>query len=178
MSVTLSFTQTDVYTTLRAFLLSILPSGTEVVRGQTNKVPEPASLNFVVMIPLMRNRLETTTTAYTDNGTGSNRSDVEPTQFTVQLDFHGPLAGDNVQIFTTLFRSDYATTQFATSGFDITPLFHSEPRQAPFINGEANYEQKWTVDAEMQINPIVSGVVQSATAVTVGIKEVDAFYPA
>ncbi len=46
-------------TSLRAFLLAILPPGTEVFMAQNNRVPEPAGPNWVEMTPLFMNRLAT-----------------------------------------------------------------------------------------------------------------------
>ena len=51
--------QPDLTTAIRTFLLAELPSGTEVVLGQINRVPEPASSNFVVMTPIRFDRLDT-----------------------------------------------------------------------------------------------------------------------
>src|SRR6185312_12350687 len=51
--------QSDLTTALRAFLLAELPVGTEVVLGQINRVPEPASSRFVVMTPIRFDRLDT-----------------------------------------------------------------------------------------------------------------------
>jgi hypothetical protein len=52
-------TQSDAATALRAFLLEVMPAGTEVVLGQPNQVPEPAGDNFVVMTPIRIMRLGT-----------------------------------------------------------------------------------------------------------------------
>lgn len=52
-------TQSDAQTSLRAFLLDVMPAGTEVVLGQPNQVPEPAGDNFVVMTPIRLMRLGT-----------------------------------------------------------------------------------------------------------------------
>lgn len=170
----------------RDFLVSLLPSTTEVVRGQDNRVPEPLADDFVVVTPLTRTRLATTTTFSTPNSTGSTRTDVQSTRLTLQLDFHGPNSGNALQIFTTLFRSDYACDFYAqdlvdtetgtTSILDVTPLDHSDPRQMPFINAEGQYEERWSIDAELQVNPVVTTQTQSAIAVTVGIIEIDATY--
>lgn len=51
--------QSDVLQSLRAFLLDVLPSGVEVLTGQPNRVPEPSSLNFVIMTPIRVERLGT-----------------------------------------------------------------------------------------------------------------------
>ena len=51
--------QSDVLNSLRAFLLDVLPAGTEVIAGQPNRVPEPKSTNFVIMTPIRIERLGT-----------------------------------------------------------------------------------------------------------------------
>ncbi len=52
-------TQSDVQTALRAFLMSVLPSGVDVVEGQDNRVSEPSDTDFVVMTTILRERLST-----------------------------------------------------------------------------------------------------------------------
>jgi hypothetical protein len=54
-----SVTQSDVCTALRAFILNVLPAGTECVLAQVNRVPEVHSDNYVLMTPLRRPRLAT-----------------------------------------------------------------------------------------------------------------------
>lgn len=66
MSVTLSLTEVQTLTALRTFLLSVLPSGVEVVRGLDNRVPEPTGVNFVEMTPILRSRLGTNVDTYQD----------------------------------------------------------------------------------------------------------------
>ena len=166
---TLSLTESQTLTALRSFLLSILPSGIEVVKGQDVRVSEPEGENFVEMTPVMRERQATNVTTYTD-GFPSNpsvRGDLQSTRVTVQLDVHGPASADNTQLITTLFRSDYGVSQFATSGFDVQPLYNSEPRQIPFLNGEQQIEYRWSVDAVMQCNPIVTNTQQFASQLSV-----------
>lgn len=63
---TASPTQDDIQTAVRSFLLLILPTGVEVVEGQDNRVPEPASSDFAVMWSLRRQRLSTNVDATGD----------------------------------------------------------------------------------------------------------------
>lgn len=63
---TLSLTEVQTLTALRTYLLSVLPSGTEVIRGQDNRVAEPPGLNFVEMTPILRDRLGTNVDTYQD----------------------------------------------------------------------------------------------------------------
>lgn len=44
---------------LRDFLLDVLPTGTEVIRGQGNRTPPPKGQNYVVYWPLRRRRIST-----------------------------------------------------------------------------------------------------------------------
>ncbi len=52
-------TESDILNALRTFLLAVLPSSTEVVQGQPNRVPEAEGTEFVVMQPPDYARLET-----------------------------------------------------------------------------------------------------------------------
>lgn len=56
----------EIKTVLRAFVLSILPSGVEVIAGQDNRVPEPTGPDFVVMTPGRRGRLATNIDTFAD----------------------------------------------------------------------------------------------------------------
>jgi hypothetical protein len=219
MSAPLSLSESQTLTALRSFLLSVLPAGIEVIRGQDNRVSEPDGDDFVVMTPMLRTRLETNVAAYDDvsytgsiagsvmtvtgvsfgtiavgdpvfgvgvtagtvvkavvSGSGGvgtytvspsqtiasqvlssgTRSVLQPVQVTVQIDIHGPASPDNAQIITTLLRDEYATDLFASSGFDVTPLYANDPRQMPFTNGEQQVENRWVVDAVLQCNPILT----------------------
>lgn len=102
---------------------------------------------------------------------------LQPTKVTIQLDVHGPASGDNAQIISTLFRDEYAVDQFAASGFDIAPLYVSDPRQIPFVSGEQQVELRWSIDACMQCNPVARLPQQFAGALVVGVISVDVAYP-
>lgn len=56
---TTSPTQADIQTAIRSFLLSVLPTGFDVVEGQDNRVAEPPGTDFAVMWVLRRPRLST-----------------------------------------------------------------------------------------------------------------------
>jgi hypothetical protein len=102
---------------------------------------------------------------------------LQPTQVTIQLDVHGSSSGDNAQVISTTFRDAYAFDQFAASGLDIRPLYTSDPHQIPFVNSEQQYEERWVIDVHMQANPTVIVTMQAASALVVGIIDVDAAYP-
>ena len=97
------------------------------------------------------------------------RLDEIDTQLGVQLDFHGPNATNNVFAVDAVFFSEYATNVFAESGFDVHPLYAEPPRQSPFINAEQQYEYRWTMDVQLQVNPVVTTPQQFADEVAVGV---------
>lgn len=84
---------------------------------------------------------------------------LQPVALTVQCDFHSAdlnTSGDMVQTFTTLFRDPYGVDFMEPLG--VVPLYTSEPRQVPFINGEQQVESRWVVDAVMQVNELVTNL--------------------
>lgn len=236
ISAPISIPQAAIYTTVRNFLLSVLPAGVEVFQGQTNRVPEPSVQDFVSMIVILQSRLSFNQDEYSDVafigsisgsildvtkilqgqiaigqylsgeniaagteisglGTGTGgigaytvipaqnvvsetiqagvMESMQETQFTVQLDIHGPNSADNSQIITTLFRDGYAADMFSATGFDIAPLYANDPKQLPFLNGEQQIEQRWVVELVLQANPVVSVPQQFADAVSVPIHSVN-----
>lgn len=109
---------------------------------------------------------------------GGVRKDLTPTDLTVQVDIHGPNATDYARIIESLFRSEYGTTAFANSGIDITPLYCSEIRQIPFINQEQQYEDRWTLDLHLQVNPVVGTPQQFADELDLTLIDAETAYPA
>jgi hypothetical protein len=233
---TLSLTQPQVMAALRRFLLNALPSNTDVILAQVNRVPEPRRPNFVVMTPLRQARLETNETTYSDNilvgeitgdtlsvtqvergslsvgnlllGTGSGtiqtntyvleqlsgsvggtgvylvnnpqvvgsgviyageRLDLVGAQLTVQLDIHGPNGMSNARVIDTLFRSDYGYTVLQELSSQIAPLYCGDPRQLAFRNSEQQYEDRWVMEVEFEVTPLVSTTQQFADEVEVDI---------
>jgi hypothetical protein len=157
---------------LRAFLLSVLPVGWEVIRAQDNRVPAPIGPNYVVMTPTLRERLATNIDTFTDAFPllPQQRSALQPVQVTTQLDVHGPAGADAVHLITTLFRDYYCADLFtellAGSGFTAAPLYCGQPHQMPFTNDQQQAENRWILDAVMQVNPVV--IVDQAFASTLG----------
>ncbi|HEX7687351.1 MAG TPA: hypothetical protein VF453_06580 [Burkholderiaceae bacterium] len=183
MSATVDITEELTLAALRSFLLAILPAGVDVIVGQSNRVPEPMAGDFVVQTAFFKHRLSTNRTTYADGrltdpvaGAGQ-RQDTVPQQVTVQLDFHGPSSYDNATIVEALWRSDAGVDGLAISGLAIAPLYASDPRQAPFLNGEQQVEQCWQVDLVMQCNPVITTGQDFAASLEVGLINVDREFP-
>lgn len=103
---------------------------------------------------------------------------LQPTETTIQLDVHGPNSTDNAQRITTLFRDGYAVDFFSTYPYAVVPLYTNNRGQQPFINGEDQYENRWVLDAVMQVNATVSTGLQYADKLVVAdIYSVDVEFP-
>jgi hypothetical protein len=178
MTVTLSLTEADVFRVLGDYLTSVLPNTVEIIRGQVNRTASPLVSDYVVMTSNFRSRLETNISSWDEVGPNPVViSYLEPTQFVAQVDVIGPGSADNSQVISALFRSENATNFFATSGVDMQPLFVEDPKQIPFIGGEQQFQERWTIDAVMQINPVVTVTQDFMNQAVVVLKEVDAYYP-
>lgn len=103
---------------------------------------------------------------------------LQATQVTVQIDVYGPASSDNSQIITTVFRDPSGVELFRASGLDVSPLYADDANQTPLIDGESQYEDRWTIRCVLQCNPIVTVPQQFASALNVDLIEVDAAYPA
>jgi hypothetical protein len=172
-----SIQQAQVSGVLRAFLLSILPTGVEVIIAQENQVPEPTSDDFVLLTLLNRGRLGTNTTAWDQSmdGNPTTITDAEAVSIGMQLDFHGADSTDNAQVFCVLFRSAYACDYMAATG--VSPDYCTDGQQMPFINGSQQWEDRWVLTAMMDCVISVEAPQQFADALIVGLVNVDASYP-
>lgn len=149
-------TQDAIQTRLRAFLLSILPEGVEVVAAQDNRVPMPSGPDYITMNALLRERLSTNVTGFQDVPDAGTESHMQPTKVTTQLNVFGPNSSDNAQTITTLFQSEWGFAVFTAQDDTIAPLTATDPRQVPFVNGEQQYETRWVVDLALQVNATVT----------------------
>lgn len=190
MTLQVSPNQSQIQIVLRAFLLAILPAGVSVIAGQVNRVAEPQVSDYVVFTPMARTRISTNNDQSNTSSPTGNNTYTQSTQVVMQLDVHGPNASDNAEIITTMFRDGFATEFFANqtdSNFPpgwtpvpgISPLFADNPKQIPFISGESQYEFRWVIEAEMQVDQVVTNVPQgSALALgPVNIIDVQEQYP-
>ena len=152
------------------FIESVLPS-VKVVQGLADLVAMPIG-GFVCFTPTAVRRLSTNHTAY--DGNAQQRGVTMPTEYSVQIDCYGPLAADWATMLTAMWRDPYACDVLAP---DSQPLYSTDPVQMPLVNGEQNYESRFTFNALLQFNPTVNVPQQSALAIDVDLISVDAEYP-
>ncbi|CAI1839791.1 Uncharacterised protein [Serratia grimesii] len=176
MAASISISDDDITTALRGFLLSLI--STEVVLAQENRVPMPVS-DFCTMTPLGVNGLSTNRYSYTDPGTvtGGSQQTTRTNVWRCQLDFYGETAQSNSLIVATMVRSEYAVEQFKSMGYDIRPLYSGEPHQTTMINGEQQYESRWTLDFSAQVNAVITTPMQFMDIIDIGLVEVDTKFP-
>lgn len=165
-----SILETNVFNALRTFILAYVSC--EVVRAQGNRVPMPAG-DFIALTPIAAVPLSTNVHTYTATQETVRR----PTQFTIQIDCYGKASADRAQTLATLLRDDVAIQSFAASGYDIAPLYAEDAHQMPLIDGEQQYEERWTFNAVLQANPTVTLTTETANTLTVTTVDVDRAYP-
>jgi hypothetical protein len=56
-------------------------------------------------------------------------------------------------------------------------LHADEAKQIPFVNAEDQYEDRWIVEVDLQVNAVVTAPQEFADAARVGLVDVDAVYP-
>lgn len=104
-------------------------------------------------------------------------AETQQVKMTFQIDVHGPRSSDFSHIISTLFRSNFAFDFFQGLNKAISPLYADDPRQAPFSNAEQAYENRFIVEAAIQVAATVTIPQQFFDAVQIGLVEVDEAYP-
>lgn len=160
----------DVFTALVSFVNTILSQlgAQNVQQGQQNRTPMPLGPDWCLLVPADRSPLATTVHNYTQtsphDGTGT-RQTARSTQVGVFVNFYGPNATDNGQVFNQLFRDMYGYDFLIPSG--VAPLWCDDGRQMPLIDSEEQYQTRWMIHALVEIVPVVSTAQQFADSVKV-----------
>lgn len=168
----------DVYTVLKAFIVSVLGLDPSlVVKGYPNEASmPPVSPGWVQMTATLKNRLSTSVEEY------DMVSDVDPTtvdvsqgvQLTLQLDCFSAQASEWSDILTTLLRS---VTGCDALGPVCQPLYADDPIRGPLTSAEAQYNDRWIVQAVLQYTPHVTSPQQFADSAAVTVINVDEAFP-
>ena len=167
MAVVIDINDQDVFTAMRTFLQSFIPSTVQVVQAQDNRVPMPKG-GFITMNNTGMDRISFNIDNYESVLQG--KTILTPTRYSMQLDFYGSLSQTWAMQTVALFRDEYATAIFPSN---IQPLYADDPMQIPLVDGEAQYEQRWKLFASLQYNPILSTTHQSMTAVEIELAPID-----
>lgn len=167
-----------VYADVAAFVAAQLglAVGVTVIQGYQNRVamPTPASAGFVLLTVTAKKRLGTNSLAW--DQTIDDPTDVtymQPQMWTMQIDCYGPSASEWSDILSTLLRSEVGCDALTTC----QPFYADDPRRMPLVDAEAQYEDRWVVTLQLQVNSVVVTPQQFADTLTVDVIEVDATYP-
>ena len=177
MTISISITDDALLATVRAYLLTVLGSGWGVFVTQDNRVPMPNG-DFVTMTRMGSLLLSTPTGKWVDPGTNPGSSGLKTSvRGRFQLDFYGAGAADAIQIVHSLFRTSYTCEQMATSGLEVQPLYAEDPKNTTMINAEQQFQERWTLDAFIQFNPVVTVPLDFASSLEATVVEIDTTFP-
>lgn len=152
---TINLTADDVYTALRAFILSVIDVDVgNVIQGLGNGAATP-SLGFIAMTMLFSTRLATNSHSYTDD----SQTITKPHDVVIQIDCYGSQSFEWATVLSTLLRDEYATSRFNA---DIQPLHADDPKQMVLINAEQQYEERWMIEAHFQVNSAITTTIETA----------------
>ena len=107
----------------------------------------------------------------------------QPTEMTVQLDFHSATlfdASDMAATVTTLFQkagSQPLAPLFNSAVTGVWPLYADDAKQVPFQNAEQQYETMWVLDCCLQVNQEVSWPQQFASSLFLNFIQADDILP-
>lgn len=108
---------------------------------------------------------------------GGLKNMMQSSQLVLQLDIHGPNSPNFAMIISTVFRSETATDLFSEINAAIAPLYADDPKQLPFNSGEQQYENRYVVEVNMQVNQTVSIGQQFADQLEVVTQSVETLGP-
>lgn len=160
-----------VFTKVRAFVLAVAPSGTPVLRGPLNRVPQP-TVDHVIITPLFHKRLRTN--VHTDDPLNDLQSVEQGTQVHIQADCYGSSSGDLSQALSTLWRDEFGVSVLSP---EAVPLYTDTARMVPLVTGEEQFLERFTLTLILQWNPAIVIAQEYADAAEATLIEVDTRFP-
>ena len=126
-------------------------------QAQANRVPMPKD-PFCILTPLRFTRLSTTRDVSQDTGDSSTSAMgyTEVRQADIQVDIYGDGAGDRAIALETVFTSGYAYEKIKARDERLAPLYSSAAIQAPMINAESQWQERWMLTLSLQAHITVS----------------------
>jgi hypothetical protein len=107
--------------------------------------------------------------AASESMAAGRRLATESVQMAIQVDVYGPNSGNFVQSLSAMFRDGLAVDHLAAISPVISPLYADEPRQLAFSDGEQQYENRWSIDVELQIDQTITVPQQFADTLKVNV---------
>ncbi|MFZ4835763.1 phage neck terminator protein [Rouxiella sp. Mn2063] len=150
----IDYTIDNIIDTLADFIEPICGS---VQQAQVNRVPMPKG-EFCILTPLRFTRLSTTRDIKADTGNPSDSAMgyTEVRQADIQVDIYGDGAGDRAIALETVFTSGYGYDKIKSIDSRLAPLHSSAAIQAPMINAESQWQERYVVTLSLQAHITVS----------------------
>lgn len=170
-------TLTTAYTAIVAFIAAVtgLTAGVSVVKGLQNRSSMPLP-GFINVQFLFMHRLRTNVDDFDATAGPPTTATVEAEyEYTFQIDCYGPNSNAWATMVSTLLRDEYGVSQLSPSG--VTPLYADDARMIPSVYGEQQYEERWSLDARFQMNPVTTVPQQFADALTLEFVSAEQRYP-
>lgn len=129
----------------------------EVWKSQNNRTEMPKG-QFCILTPLRFTRLSTTRDIKQDTGdtTTSAMGYTEVRQADIQVDIYGQSAGDRAIALETVFTAGYAYDKIKAIDARLAPLYSSPAIQAPMVNAERQWQERYTLTLSLQAHITVS----------------------
>jgi hypothetical protein len=183
MTLAVSPQQRSLYVLVKAFVVTV--TGLDpalVLQSLPNRTAmPPASPGFVVMNLGRLKQLRTPEATWDPTDVAPTAIDLEQgTEVRLQLDLYGAASGDWGAQFQTLLRSEPGCVALAGADYAnpvCQPLYASDASQAPLDDSEDQYEDRWTIEAILQYNPVTSVPQQFADTLELTVINVDEAYP-
>lgn len=178
-SIVPSIVEQQIMVVLQALLGNFVDGGESAVyRSQQNGLPEPltGAGSFILLTPLTRVNLETATATWEPASLGFEPTTLDantPVRFGVQIDVFGEGASDVIQAVKAAWLTDWA---FQTMAPTCEPLYTDDARQSAFVNDSVQYEDRWTLTAEIQYNPSISTPMDFADSAAATLTAADVIY--
>lgn len=170
MTATLDINLQQLYGVFGRFVQSIVGVSVPVVQGQANRVSMPDG-PFILLQAAVSGRLGTNIDTW--DPVNQTQATQQKTKVKVQIDCYGPDSHTWATMLSTLWRDFYGCDFMKPT---CQPLYTGEPFQGALIDGEEQYEERWTVLGYVQYNPVTTFAQQSATALAVSVINVDERY--
>lgn len=143
-------------------IIDVLADYIETIGGtcrqaQANRVPMPKG-QFCILTPLRFTRLSTTRDIKQDTGSPATSAMgyTEVRQADIQVDIYGQGAGDRAIALETVFTSGHAYDKIKSIDSRLAPLNSTAAIQAPMIDAESQWQERWMLTLSLQAHITVS----------------------